>query len=468
LLSAGWIRSPLRSVQALSRSSEAEPSPERVTAVFTRRNLLRSTALWAGAAVCAHLSANALLAFSAATSGAVLVLIIVVQVLSEDEVEERRLLKWSLSSFVLHLVIGGLLLTSRRTVDFLAKDALFYADHAKLLFEHGASGIPRTLALSSEKAGFSYMLAGLFWLFGPYPIVGVVANALFAAAMVPIMSDLTRRLFGAQASRRVPILAVGLPGFILWPSMLLRESGILVLLSAVANCSVRMTQRYHLVAAGLLALAFQLLLTFRGYVALAVLGGTLLGVALARRRRLVGLAAGLSLTAVLVILVVGTGVGLGAYRNTTKWDLNLAQLQVARTDMAETADSRFDPHARVSTLGEALVYLPRGLPQFLFGPFPWQIRARRQIPLLGDSVAWLAMAPFAVLGLQRGLRLQGRRLLPLLGPALAVTGILSLLSGNFGFVVRERPQVAVFLVPIVALGIDAALRRKPGPRASPA
>src|SRR5207248_5205239 len=119
-----------------------------------------------------------------------------------------------------------------------------------------------SVPLESGEAGFSYLLGSFYWLLGPHPIIGVVANAALAAAIVPVRPDTTRRAVGEAAARRIPLLATCIPGFVLWPSLLLREAGVLLLLAIVANCSVRLANRTSPLAIAVTALTFPLLFTF--------------------------------------------------------------------------------------------------------------------------------------------------------------------------------------------------------------
>jgi len=155
----------------------------------------------------------------------------------------------------------------------------------------------------------------------------------------------------------------------------------------------------------------------------------------------------LSLTATLILAV---GVGYSGYALSSK--ANLRQVDYIRSSLGTSA-SGYAASVDVSTPGHAISYLPRGVTNYLLGPFPWQVHGLRQLPALVDVLCVWALLPSAVRGLSAARRLVGRRMLVFLLPfgGLAVT--LALFLGNFGTIVRERLQVTVVLVPFIALGL---------------
>ncbi|MDQ3639970.1 MAG: hypothetical protein M3450_00520, partial [Actinomycetota bacterium] len=160
---------------------------------------------------------------------------------------------------------------------------------------------------------------------------------------------------------------------------------------------------------------------------------------------------GLTILVLVVILVTTFGFGYAGYQTAIQTDLERASN--LRSDLSTSANSGFDAEVDISTPGQALTYLPQGLVQFAFGPFPWQVRGIRQLPVVVDVLAWWALIPSLWRGLRAGWRQAGRRVLVLLLPALATTLLLSLVIGNFGILVRSRSQVLVLLLPIMALGV---------------
>jgi 4-amino-4-deoxy-L-arabinose transferase-like glycosyltransferase len=362
----------------------------------------------------------------------------------------RRVIRWTLGAFVLHLLIGIAISSSQVGTDYFGGDANFYHETAIQLARHweGVTALP---LLPAGKEGFVYVLGGTYFVFGGFVIAGLIVNAAFSAALVPLLFDTTRRLFGREAARRVVPLVVLLPGFLVWTSQLLREAGVLFFIALAVNAVVRLSERFGVFPLFTLAIALTGLFSFRGNVAFVVAIGTLGALVIGRRRVLSGIGVGATALALLAVLVAVVGVGYAGYRLSSNADL--AQVNTVRTDSSLSAGSGVNPGADVSTTAHALDYLPKGIAQFLLGPFPWQIgNGRQSLGLVEVMVLW-ALVPALFRGLRAGWLRARRRIAVLLFPALLLTVMLSLLIGNFGTVTRERLQVLVLLLPFVALGL---------------
>src|SRR5438270_262569 len=121
---------------------------------------------------------------------------------------------------------------------------------------------------------------------------GLVFNAFLAAALVPLLTDITTRLFGAEAARPVAPLVVLLPGILVWTSQLLREAAVLFLIVAAADLALRASERLRLSEFSLLTAVLALLFLFRANVAYVLLGGLAVGLLLSRRHVVSGLGLG--------------------------------------------------------------------------------------------------------------------------------------------------------------------------------
>ncbi|HEV2122772.1 MAG TPA: hypothetical protein VGW38_08365, partial [Chloroflexota bacterium] len=160
-----------------------------------------------------------------------------------DEAAGRRILWWTIVSFVAHLAFGLIVSNAGSAARaYLATDSVTYHQVASALSDHWKNGSPMPF-IPSGKEGFYYLLASLYWVFGKYAAAGLAVNAFCAAALVPIMSDTTRRLFGVAAARYAAPLVVLLPGMFLWTSQLMKEAGMLILLAVALNCAVRLVDR---------------------------------------------------------------------------------------------------------------------------------------------------------------------------------------------------------------------------------
>jgi capsular exopolysaccharide synthesis family protein len=379
----------------------------------------------------------------------VLILIVVVRRLAPTPEETQRLLRWTLGSFVAHLLLG-LVMTKTRILFIAGSDTDTYHFGAISILDHWRHGLPLR-ELSSGKEGYFYVLAWLYRFVGPFEDAGLALNAVLAAALVPIVTDSTRRLFGNDAARYPAPLVTAVPAFLIWTSPLLREASILFLMALAVNAAMRLSERISVTAALMLSISLGTLFTFRANVALIVTGGLVVGIALGRRQLVGGLGAGISVLGLILTLVLGAGLGYSGYQASTSADLT--KVQIARNDLSTSADSGFAPEADVGTTSRALTFLPLGLIAFLLGPFPWQLTSVRQVVLMPDTLIWWWLLPSLWRGLRIGYRTLGRRITVVVLPAALTSGVLAILIGNFGTILRERTMVVLLLVPLVALGL---------------
>lgn len=378
---------------------------------------------------------------------------------SEGTATLRRLTAWTLGAFAFHAAIGLLIWNSSRLTAYFGGDALTYQYGAVGLLQHWTSGAAMP-ALPTGKKGFFYLLAGIYWLLGVHPAAGIVVDGALAAAVVPVLYDATRRLYGPAAARYVPAISTLLPGFLLWGSQLLREAGVYLLIAVCINCAARLRERVTLGPLVILPTAAALLVTWRADVGLLVAGGLVIGLALGGSGRMGTRLAGFGAGALVLALVLGAGLGYGGYHFVTH--ANLAQLNDIRASSSQGASSGFLPNSNISTPAHAAGYLPLGATYFLLGPFPWQIHGFRQLFGVPDSLAWWFLLPSLWRGVKSTWQSQRSGVLLLVFPAVALAAVLSLLVANFGTTVRERMQVIVVLIPLVALGWSLRPRRSKG------
>lgn len=380
-----------------------------------------------------------------------------------DQGVGRRIMWWTMVSFGAHLAFGmAATIISRDIWYYLGTDGIGYDSVARAIVRHWETGLPLP-PVPGGKEGFYYMLAGLYWLFGSYTVAGLAVNATLAAGLVPVMSDLTNRLFGPAAARYAVPLVVAFPGLFLWTSQLMREAGMLFLLAVALNCAVRLVERVSPAPLLILTAALVLAFTFRAWVALILGVGLLVGIALGHSQIASGFATGLGALFVVASVMLASGLGYAGYKEATS--VNLKEAHIVRKDSAVAAQTGFEPEVDISSTPSALRYLPRGIVSFVLGPFPWQLKGARQLPFLPDMVVWWALLPSLWGGVIAARHRVGRRWLLVALPAAGTTLFMSLALGNFGVIARERLQIVVLVIPLIALGLAerAARRRAPEP-----
>jgi hypothetical protein len=89
----------------------------------------------------------------------------------------------------------------------------------------------------------------------------------------------------------------------------------------------------------------------------------------------------------------------------------------------------------------------------LFGPFPWQIRLKRQLFALAEVLPWYIIFIFIVRGLIKSIREDGAPTVFLLIFSFLVLGVLALFTPNFGIITRIRMPAILALVSFAPFGI---------------
>lgn len=380
--------------------------------------------------------------------------------------QRRRVRRWMFLAFLVHVGVGALITFRPTLAWYLGPDAFAYDAIARDLAAYWKGEILQPPVLPAGKEGFYYMLAGEYWLLGPYTIAGLVTNAVLATALIPLLTATTTRVFGPAAARFTPPLLVLLPAFVVWPSQLLREAAVFFLLAVAVFAAVSLAQRTAPAPMVVLVVALSTLFTVRGYVAAVVSFGILAGLGIARGRLATAVGASVSVGSMLLAVVILLGFGYSGYKVVAESDLE--EVNQTRRNTSTAVNSAFDAETDVSTPGRAITYLPWGLTQFVFGPLPWQARGVRQLPALIDAVTWWALLPSLWRGIRAGARMDGRGLSLLFIPAVCLACVLALVIGNFGHVVRARSQVLVLLVPVLAFGLSLRrLGRGPQPAPTP-
>lgn len=401
---------------------------------------------------------EALFALVLPSGAAVLALTFLVRLLNRhvEPFEQKRIMWWTMVSFGAHLAFGLIVTNVAAFAMYLGGDSMTYHYYAVELVHHWTGGDPAPV-LPAGKEGFYYLLAAVYRVFGTQWNAGLVVNAALAAALVPLVTDTTRRAFGRTAARYVAPLVVLLPGLFLWTSQLLKEACVLLFIAVAANCAGRIVERVSVAPLVILAGAVALLFTFRGWVALMVVGGLLLGVTLGRNRITSGIGTGTVVAGLVLLLVLGFGLGSSGY--TTAVNSDLEQANYVRQVLATSAESGYGAEVDISTPARALSYLPAGLLALWAGPFPWQISGSRQLPGLVDVAVWWLLLPSLWRGFSAARQELGRRWLIFVMPTATTSILLALALGNFGTIVRERMQVVILVIPVIAFGL--AVRSRP-------
>ncbi len=373
----------------------------------------------------------------------------------------QGLMRWTLGAFALHFAIGDIIWHVPTLTTYFGGDAFTYNGGGAALAQHWLGNAPMP-GLPAGKDGFFYLLGSLYYLFGPHAGAGMAVDAAFAAAMIPLLHDATERQFGPAAARYVPPLCLFIPGFLIWSSQLLREAGIYFGIALALNAAVRLYRRITLGALFTMTCSLVLIFVWRASVGALAAGGFL--IAFMFQRQVKNTFASLIMAVAAAALVLGVGLGHDGF--TFMANTNFAQINGTRMASATGAASGFLPNSDVASGKHALLYLPIATPLFMFGPFPWNLASGRQLFSIPDVLTWWALLPSLWRGFGEARRRVGRAVGFYWVPAIANALGLSLIIANYGTAVRERMQVIVFLIPLVALGLSLRKGRSSSPESA--
>lgn len=371
------------------------------------------------------------------------------------------LLTWTLAGLLVHVVFA---IAIWHYPHPFKDDAIYYHQSGIALAAHWDTGSMLPVIIPA-KTVFIYFVGSVYWALGSHAEVLLTLYSVLAAAVVPLVYDSTRRLFGEDAAPYGAAVALLLPGIFLWTSMLLLEALILFAVAVAVNAGIRLSESFSIWRLFALGMASVAILGLRPATAYAVGGGTLAGAILARV---------LSTTKQLLLgclgIALAVGLALGSAPGTKFVKSQLQEANDVRASNAALATSSFDPTADISDPRSAVTFLGEHFAEALAGPFPWSIKSSRHALALVDVAIWWCLLPALIVGVRRGLSHLRTRALVLLTPALAMLAALTLAIGDFGTLLRQRPQAVMALLPFLALGLSERAHQQthePSPSRSP-
>ena len=344
------------------------------------------------------------------------------------------------------------------TPGLFAPDEFTYDTGARHLAQFWRGESPVAPIFRGEGGGFYYIVAALYFPFGPIPLLPKLLNAWIGSLAVLELFRLTRLIGGSDtAALRAAKFMAYFPSMILWSSLLIRDVWVQWLLVRLAREMAELKGRMipsRMLSAGLLIWA---LTQFRSYLLYAAVGPFVLSFVVGRSKDIVrNLVLGSFLA--LGLTYFGTqsaGVG-GKIQN---FDLVEVQRLRAWSSSTAVADSAFGSEADVSTVEGALSFLPIGLAYFFLAPFPWQIGSIRQSLAIPETLFFYTLVPGIVAGI---LFLFRKRLVDSLGVLLVtmtVTFGYAIGQGNVGTLYRHKAQVTGFYYAFAAIGMEQRRRR---------
>jgi 4-amino-4-deoxy-L-arabinose transferase-like glycosyltransferase len=315
-----------------------------------------------------------------------------------------------------------------------------------------------------------YWVAALYTVFGRSEFLAATIQSAITSSIPLLTYKITALVFASvRAARYAALFTAFLPSMVIWSCLLLKDPlvSFLVCLAVYCTLKVQIELKLRYLAVGFTAML--LIFPLRGYVfyfLLLSMIGTLLIARLGRQSSF-----GMFLMRIGILAAIAVALFALNFNRIAEQQLNtnlLEMVQRSRMDLAQSAQSGFDPKADVGHLSSAVAYLPKGVVYLLFSPFPWQIGATRLMLAIPDTIVWYCLFPFCLAGMIYTARRHLRDGLIIFLFVVQLTCFYGVFIGNVGTAHRQRTQVLVFYLIFTSVGIARwQARRVPKPPSSP-
>lgn len=365
----------------------------------------------------------------------------------------RALLVRVAAAIALHLLLPmGTLAPDEQTYDDWSAWIARYWAGETLLFP--------TRVGTSDPAGFFYIVAIVYYVFGQWSLLPKLVNAVTGAASVVLVFNITLRVTGSEgAALRCARFVAFFPSMILWSVLLIRDCWVVLLILLICRLALALQERTSIRILLLLAAAVYAVTLFRSYILFAVTLPMLLSFVVRQRKHLLrNTVVGMMVATVVIYADAMAGVGR---RMRT---IDFEELNQSRQWSATAAASGFAPEADISTPAKAIAFLPVGLTYFLLAPFPWTIVNLRQGFTIPETLFFYSLLPAIVRGVWWLLRNRLGDSLMIILLSGGLTFGYAVGQGNVGTIYRHRAQVLPFFLVFAAIGIEVRRRgRAPMP-----
>lgn len=292
-----------------------------------------------------------------------------------------------------------------------------------------------------ENSFFPMINAMVYYVFGSSRYPMSFLNTIMGVVVAYAAAVFAYQTYDIKAARRTFLLVLFYPSLMLWSSMNLREvwahGAILLVLITGQNVRGKMAPASFALLLGALIVLYYIRPYLPGLILIAVVGSMFVVRAQELPHALCALGG-------VLIFIDLYGESYGLVSNLGFED-KLETIQVMREGLS-FGGSAYGEGAETRTLYGVLRYLPYGVAQFLFAPFPWSARTSLQLIALPESLAFIYLTYQGLTQLSEDVRRRfSRVVLPLL-TIVVFTCAYGLVSGNEGTAFRHRAQVIIIML----------------------
>lgn len=309
--------------------------------------------------------------------------------------------------------------------------------------------------------GFVHLAAGIYYIFGRYPVNASLFNSLLGTLMALFIYKLTKRIFHDVVAKRAALLVALMPSMIMWGSIALKDVPVTFCIVISLSSCVALKQKITLESLAGTFLPIMAIQPMRFYIVYFVVFAIVASLLLDRSfNYLTGVYRQIFIVGCIAALFFLLGIA-----DRAESDAQYASLEYIsqyRHGMASSANSGFDADVDISQPGSALAYLPIGIAHLLLAPFPWQMVSLRPLIAAPETIFWWTLVPATVRGIVFSVKNRFADTSPLIVFTTTLTAVYSLIHGNVGSAFRQRAQILVFLFVFSALGTCMAKARRAG------
>ena len=319
--------------------------------------------------------------------------------------------------------------------------------------------------------GYRFFATYFFYIINiPSQMALAVLNCFFNALTVVVIYQFAREFFSHRASQFAAIVALVLPGYLVWSAMTVKETWLILVEIVVMFTLWRMTRNGFNTQSWFQALVilFLIVLTqsLRFYVAWMMVPTVVLAyfcLRSPRPLRTLGLCVGGALGCYVFLSMLGIlHFDLGG--TLQKMLLAVANLRETISTKDTGMESAVRLNYDVTTAKGFILMFVTGVAYLLFAPFPWQFltdASMRQLLVLPESLMWYSLIfIFIGPGLVECWRHHRQLLVGIILFVMPLILIYSLSFANIGLVYRQRAQLMPFFLLIIAAGHESISRRR--------
>jgi 4-amino-4-deoxy-L-arabinose transferase-like glycosyltransferase len=303
--------------------------------------------------------------------------------------------------------------------------------------------------MTQGELAYPHIVGALYYAFGITKFWPLLINAIVGACIVYPVHDLAGRFGGRTAARRSALLVAYFPSLVLWSTLMVRDSWVLLLIASALLFADRLRRKFSVRTLVGLVFCVGMLSLFRNYIFFVVAAGIAGGILLGGRSLPQAIFVGGLFMAALVVGIRSDALADSAWERASLQ--HIAQQRTLNSMGPSMAGSLGD--ADVSTPTKALTYLPLGLLYFYCSPLPWQIGSARSLFAVMDLLVWYACLPAILVGVAWLLRHRFRAILPTFLVVIGISVLYALVEGNIGILFRHRAQIIVPLCAVAGAGV---------------